>query len=302
MTLMRLSFLILLFSLAACSSDSNRIKKQVNDILRSKINKPSEWGKVMDEIEKIGEPAIPYLIQDLNEGDVILWELAALSLGRIGEPAISQVAELLSSPSTSSRKRALVALSYIGKNSATPASIIANSLSDNDEEVRSQAAKGLGTMALFANSALPALINAYSREQSVRAKGVMIEALGSTSGSDGPIVLNLLVENMKSPEYMIRVSVMTGLGELAKSYEPAMRPLKEGFNDENIVVRAAAIWGIVASERYSVENVALIQNAQKDKDPKVRDSADSAMIILALRLKKALHLSKAGGGSRVTLR
>lgn len=85
-------------------------------------------------------------------------EAAALALGRIGESAIPDLVEALSSPDATVRRKAVEVLGRMGGDSAPAVPELVKLLDDPDVAVRKAAIRTLGQIGPAAKEAVPALV------------------------------------------------------------------------------------------------------------------------------------------------
>ena len=100
------------------------------------------------ELEKIGKPAVPALIEALkNEDSEVRWE-AAIVLRKAGDKsAVPALTEALKDKDSEVRRKAAYALGWIGDKSAIPA--LTEALKDKDSLVRMYATQALRTIRDF---------------------------------------------------------------------------------------------------------------------------------------------------------
>jgi hypothetical protein len=107
-------------------------------------------------------PLIP-----VSEPYIQVWtvkETASDALGRIGEAAVPALIEALSHPDPEVREQAARALSLIGPKSTAAVPDLIRLLDDESEPVRRQAARALGQVGPAAKIAIPALIKQLERK------------------------------------------------------------------------------------------------------------------------------------------
>jgi HEAT repeat protein len=108
-------------------------------------------------------PLIP-----VTEPYIQVWtvkETASDALGRIGEAAVPALIEALSHPDPEVREQAARALALIGPKSTAAVPELVRLLDDESEPVRRQAARALGQIGPAAKSAIPALIKQLERKE-----------------------------------------------------------------------------------------------------------------------------------------
>jgi hypothetical protein len=115
-----------------------------------------------DEPPRSVRPLIP-----VTEPYIQVWtvkETASDALGRIGEAAVPSLIEALNHPDPEVREQAARALSLIGPKSVAAVPELIKLLDDESEPVRRQAARALGQVGPAAKAAIPALIRQLERK------------------------------------------------------------------------------------------------------------------------------------------
>lgn len=128
---------------------------------------PAVSGKANLELIRIGEPAVPPLIEMLKSDDVRFRTLAATALwgmGEKGRAAVPALASLLGDKEASVRVAAAMALENMGPDAAAAVPALIPALRDRDGKVRQWAAKALGKIGPAAEKAVPALTRAAKTE------------------------------------------------------------------------------------------------------------------------------------------
>jgi HEAT repeat protein len=131
---------------------------------------PEARGKASLAIVRLGEPAVPGLIEMLKSEDAQYRATAASTLfgmGPKGRAAVPALAEALSDPSSDMRVSAAMALESIGPDAAPAVPALVRALRDRETVVRQRAAIALGSIGAGARDALPALAEA-SRHDAIR--------------------------------------------------------------------------------------------------------------------------------------
>jgi HEAT repeat protein len=112
------------------------------------------------ELIRIGEPAVPGLIEMLQSEDPRWRKTAATTLwglGPKGRAAVPALATLLADPDPALRLAAAMALDNMGPAAAEAVPALTRALRDPEGEVRQWSAKALGHIGPAAASAIPAL-------------------------------------------------------------------------------------------------------------------------------------------------
>lgn len=115
---------------------------------------------------RIGEPAVPELIEMLRGEDPRLRGIAASTLwgmGPKGKAAVPALAETLSDKDPALRTAAAMALESMGAEARDAVPALARVLADHDNHTRQAAVRALGAIGPAAREALPALTRATKR-------------------------------------------------------------------------------------------------------------------------------------------
>lgn len=236
------------------------------------------------ELVRIGEPAIPILIQRLKAIDLknqFLQSSALLTtLKEIGEPAVEPLIELLQkSPRIETIKSTMVLLGRIGDARATP--YIIKKLKHPDAEVRGAAVLSLGD--LQDKRAIRPLLDSLSDSEFYVEKDKVAWALGLICGTGDrgsgktPIMMSCSMAteidasvdtligllNNSNPSTRVRAAISLGQIGNPKAVNSLIEILQ---SDKEVSVRRAAIEGLSMIKDSRV--VSPLLEAMKDKDLK----------------------------------
>jgi HEAT repeat protein len=176
-------------------------------------------------LAKIGEPAIPALVEALDQNWAID-EAATEALAKIGEPAIPALIKRLNFSSAAAE-----ALSKIGE-PAMPA--LLEAIKDPNDNVRMRAAKALGGMGPKAKQAIPALIKALD-DSFGRVRDAAADALGDIGSEEA---VPVLIEALKERDMF---EVNRAAIALAKIGKPAIPALLDALDSYDANVRKTAV-------------------------------------------------------------
>lgn len=160
----RLCLTLLALILAAGGCKSKPKGPDVGDLLsRLKSEDTTVSGEANLALIRVGEPAVPGLVDMLRSGDTRLRKTAATTLwglGAKGKDAVPALAEMLADPDAELRLAAAMALDNMGPAAADAVPALVKALKDPEGEVRQWSAKALGHIGPAAASAIPALSKA----------------------------------------------------------------------------------------------------------------------------------------------
>ena len=195
--------------------------------------------KAAEALARIGQPAVPKLIEALGNPDADVRWKAAITLGEIGDPrGIVPLIGLLSDKDRFVRSRATYALGLIGQ-PAIPA--LSEALSDGTVDVRRGIVAALGK--IQDPAAVRILIHALA-DSSDEVRQDTITALNS----EGEITTRLLIDTLYNPEPVRQQGAALVLATMRR--KEALEPLKEALKTADFqteIVLRAAIQEIIAS-------------------------------------------------------
>ena len=142
---------------------------------------PQKSGRANLELIRIGEPAVPALIEMLQSGDNRLRALAASTLwgmGAKGRAAAPFLAEALADPDPSMRTAAAMALENMGPQAGEAIPALVKALSDSDNRVRQASVKALGAIGPAATPAIPVLTRALKKGSWPEAEEAILKIRG----------------------------------------------------------------------------------------------------------------------------
>ena len=209
---------------------------------------------IVQDIEALGEAAVPALIDAMNDGDARLRHQSIEILGRMGQDAAA----------------------------ATPHLI--DSLTDDEAQIRRNAAWALGRVGEQAGDAMPVLLKtALDHEWDVRADAVW--AMGKViedTGEFGIVDANLVeavIAHLDDQNYHVRWSAAWSLARFGPGAEAALPALVEALDDHNFEVRASAAvaLGRIASSHHEEMLIEALERAMNDENELVRVRANAAL-------------------------
>jgi HEAT repeat protein len=142
---------------------------------------PQKSGRANLELIRIGEPAVPALIDMLRGSDARLRGLAASTLwgmGGKGRAAAPVLGEALGDPDPNLRTSAAMALENMGPQAGEAIPALVKALSDRDNRVRQAAVKALGAIGPAATPAIPVLTRALKKGSWPEAEEAILKIRG----------------------------------------------------------------------------------------------------------------------------
>jgi HEAT repeat protein len=146
-------------------------------------------GKANLALIRVGEPAVPAVLELLQSGDPHLRSLALLNFWGMGEKAKAAVPALiqaLSDPDVEIRNGAALALANMGPAAADAVPALITALGDSDRRVRQTAVKALGGIGPAAAPALPVITKALKRGSWPEAEEAIRRIQGRDEASPSP--------------------------------------------------------------------------------------------------------------------
>ncbi len=142
---------------------------------------PQKKGHANLEIIRIGEPAVPALVDMLRGSDARLRTLAATTLwgmGAKGRAAAPVLGDALSDPDPELRTAAAMALENMGPPAGEAIPALVKALSDKDNRVRQASVKALGAIGPAATPAIPVLTRALKKGSWPEAEEAILKIRG----------------------------------------------------------------------------------------------------------------------------
>jgi len=212
---------------------------------------------------------------DLRDPDPGARRAAARRLGASGDRAATPgLFAALADASEAVRWAAAQALHRLGLEAGDVPRLEA-ALRSDDPYVRSFAAYSLGGLGAAAAPALPALIEAYRREEG-EGRGAAVGALGALGPLAAPALPDL-VRGLANPANHRRWSAARALGRLGAAAKPAVPALISALSDPNPHVRVYVAQALGRLGVEAAEAVPALQAATKDGDANVRREAQGAL-------------------------
>jgi HEAT repeat protein len=166
--------------LAACST-TERAPDVAGLIADLQSTDAQKSGRANLELIRIGEPAVPPLVEMLRGSDPRLRSLAASTLwgmGGKGRAAAPVLAETLADPDPELRTSAAMALENMGAQAGDAIPALVKALSDTDNRVRQASVKALGAIGPAATPAIPVLTRALKKGSWPEAEEAILKIRG----------------------------------------------------------------------------------------------------------------------------
>lgn len=187
--------------------------------------------------------ATPKLIEGLahRRRDMQIWYRSAYALGKIGPDAIPALLEALGHKEPLVRAGAAKALGWMGSQAHETIPNLKPLLNDSDSHVREQAAEAL---ALIGRQSIPALLDALgSTHQTTRSAAAEAIAILGDAANDSAIALVAAYKAEADPE--VRGKLIRALSKIGYPSDEFSPLLFDAFKDEHEPVRHAAINAIL---------------------------------------------------------
>ena len=185
--------------------------------------------EALGEIGPDARRAIPAIVEHLGDdriyrrtfaGTWYVGSAAWCALGEMGPDAAVALIPALTHRDKDVRRRAALALEYLGPDAAPALEALAASLRDKDERVRRYSADAIGEIGSSAQSALPMLLGAADDPAS-RVREAVVDALPRVA-PESPEVLVALIAALEDPDGTVEAHAVMSLGRLGAAARPAV--------------------------------------------------------------------------------
>ncbi|HCA48290.1 MAG TPA: hypothetical protein DEP45_13335, partial [Armatimonadetes bacterium] len=173
---------------------------------------------------------------------------------------------LANDPAWEVRAIAAQGLGYLGQASSAP--LLGHALSDEREEVRWWAARGLETVP--SEAAVADLASAARRDPSQRVRAAAVRSLGWSGSEDA---INPLIYATRDASAAVRQAAAQELARFKS--QVSLQALVRLFKDTDEDVRWAAV--VAAGELRDEETVPALIEAMRDRSPMVANAAERAL-------------------------
>ncbi len=272
---------------AGIPSEPTANPKEIASLIKNlKSNNERELDATIKKLEKIGEPAIPALIEAFQDQNLLVRRSAAQVLKQIAGPAIPALTKALKNSGPDVRSDATSALGSINAEAKTVVPQLVPLLKDSEANVRSSAAYGFKRIGTEAKDAVPQLILRL-QDSDVGVRRDAAYALGSISAEPKTIVPQL-VPLLKDSDARVRRDAAYALGSIGAEAKTIVPQLILLLKDSDTDVRrsaTSALGSMGAEAKTAVPQLILLL---KDSDTDVRISAASALGSMGAEAKTAV--------------
>lgn len=228
-------------------------------------------------LKRIGEKAIPELIEAISESNSEVRNAGLEALGSLSEKDSSIMPfliKMLKDPNAKIRAQVAWVLGRRGEFASDAIPALTEALKDQDHEVRGAAAVALGTTK--AVRAIPDLMEAlYDPDFGVRTGA--LQALGDI-GKKSSVAIPLLVKILhEDPDGWIRTIITLTLGKMGKEAAPAVPSLIKALSDKHYEVRQGAATALGKIGQLKSEAIRALIRTLNDVYPDVRQAAAVAL-------------------------
>ena len=195
-----------------------------------KDSSSSVRNSAVQSIVKVGKPAVPSMINCLNNPDSIVRRKACDALGLIGDPsAVEPLNKMLKDSDRHVRRRAANALISVGDESSIQPLIEA--LKDTESKVRLRAAEALGN---FGNETAIMPLNRLKNDPNDKVSKAAVSAINNIHSRGNKVDISVKIENLildlASDNKDVRNDAIKGLVKIGEpAVEPLIQSLKEGY-------------------------------------------------------------------------
>jgi HEAT repeat protein len=225
-------------------------------------------------IEGIGtgsREAIPTLINTLGDRD---WRVRYRSIGtlvKIGEPAVPALMQVINHNDSTVRQGVVEAFGEMQVTDPEIIASVASLLKDKEEMVRGKAADALRNIG---KDAIPILVESYEKSNS-EMKILIMSAIGGI-GADAQTAIPKITEILKGGKPNERSEAARALGKIGIAKEMAISALVGALADSKSIVRRESALSLGKLGPAASDAVPALVEALGDKKPDVRWRASEA--------------------------
>jgi HEAT repeat protein len=278
----------------------------------------SAW--VLRALRGFGAPAVPLLVEALQQPNPAVRVSAAATLGAMGRDASAAIRPLFSlvttddaatqaavlraltalraepaqlkptlqqamkNPAPSVRKAAAAGLAALGETTAIGVDGLVEMLGDDDAVSRSAAVQALGQMGAKAAPAVPALI---ARLGDLSMQMAVMDALGKIGPASTPAVPRLL-ELSETGANDVKATALTAFAGIGHAAAAALPQIYAGLRDPSSEVRAPAVLALAGVESDEGKIIAALTAAVGDESGRIRRPSAQALTKYRERARPAV--------------
>ncbi|MBZ0285041.1 MAG: HEAT repeat domain-containing protein [Anaerolineae bacterium] len=202
------------------------------------------------------------------------------NLGSAAAPAVPALIELLEDPITPIRLAAIEALGEIGELIAPAGPILANLLDDKDKNIRWAAALALGKLGLPSSSSV-ALLEQLLRDGNREARKAAADALAKIGDAAAPAVPTL-INLLDDPNMPIRLAAIEALSKIGDAAAPAVPTLIDFLDDQNPTIRLASATAVGELHKHSVSAFSDLVRLLNDPVQEIRFAAANSLAVIGI--------------------
>lgn len=192
--------------------------------------------EILGAIGPPAAPAVPVLVELLQDPDHQVRSVAALALGQIGPTAKQAVTPLITLVNSREKLPAIKALGYLRGEAKEAVPVLIPNLKDPELDVRWTTAKALDHIGPDAKAALPALAELL-KDSEPQTRSVAAEAIWAI-GAD-PAVVPALAAIVQDPEAEVQAYALRALHDLGPAAKEAVPSLKQAYKSDDPRIREA---------------------------------------------------------------
>ncbi len=235
-------------------------------IQQLKTANEKELSTLIETLVSLGKPAVPALIDALQDREPAVRNSAAIALGKIGKDANAAVPALkkvLDDRDFQVRSSAMQALSFIDKKAIVP--FLIEELSSEQAWERYSATHALRTFGKEAVAAVPALIKVIKEDKDGSVRSSATTALGLI-GKDARTAIPTLIKSLQDKDEKVRYGAAYALGNIGESFYEHINQLStEELNTATSSLETA---------------LRIMQNSQEKFRPEAIESVNKPLLLL----------------------
>ena len=259
------------------SQDVSALIRQLTDQTHGSFLR-IKTARALRDLGARAKPAIPALIEALNDREYAVGFFAAKALVKLKQAAVAGLAEALKNQSEKARTEAGRLLGEIGPRAEGAIPILSSALRGEDEGATFEAAQALSRIG---SSAIPVLIEALKDHHDY----VRRNAAGALGKPNATVAIPALVKSLNDSDASVREAVAQALGNIG---QPAIPALSDALSDQEKTVRGGALSALAMIRPLEPAVVPLLIEALKDPDKSVRIGALTLIARLGTEAKSTM--------------